>query len=370
MIDETTIVAMVGGIILIVLLGMGLLATTLAWYHHRRDRHRRRRRNELRQALFHRLDLDDPNLDDWIAGMSATDRELLADIVLSYLRQLEGSARRPYLDAAEALWLGEAAMDDLDAEEPLDRVRALTTLSLLAHPIDRERLVDTANRDPRTAECAARLLYERRDEFGDARRLGTSLLVGDGSDPLSIYGLETLAALNTGGHSPLLELADEAADGWDRDLLVQVLSVIEHIDQIDPEAPIAWLEPYLTDDEPTVRAGAIRALKPQGWRESLRERIDLQALVDDPDPAVRRATYETLTYWGDASARELLTWAIVEEDDPRDQLVAIRGLLSMGAEPAIDSPGWPADAWSWIDAELAVADRRRLPADGTTEVGP
>lgn len=364
MIDPVAAGVVAAVVVFAAYVAMTVGATALTWYHRRRTRRRDHRRDALRAALFDRVDREDPALDDWIAGLAGEDRDLLADVVVGYLRTIRGADRGPYLAAAEALWLGERAEAALDAADPLDRVEALSTLAVLAYPIDIDA-VEAAAVDRRTRECAARLVLERRDEIDHHRHRGTRLLIGDGDEPLSVYGLGTLESLTTGRESPLLALADAQSERWHPDLLVQVCRVVEHAEQLDPDAPLDWLFPLLEADDPAVRAAATRAFTHLGHRRDLRRRIPINALLADESPRVRRATYETLAYWGDAVARDRLTWSVISEDDPRAQLVAIRGLLSMGADPDRDSPGWPTEAWAWIDAELAVSDRRRLPTEAS-----
>ena len=369
MIDLVSAAAIAAVGVFTILVAMAGVSVGLSWYHLRRDHRRHRRRDALREALFDRLDRDDPALDVWVADRSPEERDLLSELALTYLRSIEGSDREPFLELAWALWLGETALEAYQQDERLHQIRGLSTLALTDHPLD-DLDLPAPDDDPRIRECAARLLHERRDEIDDASRRATALLVGDGSEPLSIYGLETLATVNASGATPLLNLAEAAAATWTTDLVIQVCRVLEHTDQVDVDAPIAWLYPYLTADSPTLRAAAIRAFKPHGWRDDVRDHIDLQRLLADEDPQVRTAAYETLAYWGDASAREHLTWAIIDEDHPRAQLRAIRGLLSIGADPVEDSPGWPAEAWAWIDAELEVSDRRALAHSRRQEVGP
>lgn len=369
MTDLASAMVIAAGVVFVLLIAMAVLAVGLSWYYLKRDKRRHLRRQALREALFARLDQADPALDAWIAELPPEDRDLLGELALTYLRTIEGSDREPFLALARSLWLGESAIDEYEQADRHRRVRALSTLALTDHPLSTLELPELDD-DPRVRECAARLLYERRAEIDDANRRATTLLIGDGTEPLSIYGLETLATVNAGQASPLFDLAAESATRWHPDVVVQVCSVLEHVEQVQADVSLAWLYPYLEAESATLRAAAIRAFKPHGWREDVRARIDIGELVTDAEPVVRKATYETLAAWGDDTARDQLTWAVIDEMDPRAQLRAIRGLLSIGADPVTDSPGWPADAWAWIDAELEVSDRRALTYSQRQEVGP
>lgn len=322
----------------------------------RSDRIESRSRETVRNELFRRQAQVDPDWDRWIDSLSKTEREALKSVLERYLRLVEGSQRDTFLEVADVLDLGSRADAILDRSDIVPRLQALSTLSHLEYSVSKDRLFRTCSDAKETREAAARLLYERRGAYENAAEYGTRLLLWEGREPLSVYGLETLAVLNTGSNTPLLHEANEHVTTWSESTVVQVCLVLEHIEQIEADAPVEWLFPLLEHDEPSVRSAAIKAFKQHGWRSDVRDRTDVRSLIADDDPGVRQATYEVLTYWGDAEAREQLEWATITEDDERSQLVAVRGLVSLGTDQRDGQDAWPAGAWQWILAELEIRD--------------
>lgn len=348
-----TVVGLAAGGLFAVYLCLCAVTVAIAVWKRHRDRHRQQCRQRVRTELFEQQQREDPDWEAWIGSLSTTEREVLGTVVERYLRLVTGSQQETLLDVADLLKLGPRADAELDTSAVVPRLRALATLSLLSYPVAISRLEATCTDSQRVREAAARLLYERRDEYLNAGERGTDLLLWTGTDPLSIYGLDTLALLNSGSDTPLLALAATAADTWDQAVLVQVCRVLERTQTVDPEATFDWLVPLLSAPDPTVRAAAVRALTPHGWRDNLRERVDIDTLTADTDPRVRRAVYELLAEWGDEAAKEALISGICKENDSRCQLVAVRCLGTLDIEPPLANPGWPEQAWNWLQAEQA-----------------
>lgn len=340
--------------LLFVMLALCLVTLSLAIRKRRSDTRQARRRKRLRADLLEYLEADQNARHQW--GKSLTDREryTLASILEHYLRVLDGTQRKALVDLANELDIGDRANAQLDAPSLPPKLDALTTLALLEYPISKKRLIDTTRDNQRTREAAARLLYHRSDEFDDTTELGTRLLIWNGQEPLSIYGLDTLATLNTGPTSPLLSYAATNISGWDEEVIMQVCLVLEQVEQIDPEEPIEWVLQLLSHQNSGVRAAAIRGLKHQGWRRSIREQLDVDALLSDPDKNVRQATFEVLAYWGDAESESILREAVMHEEDKRCQLVCLGGLLDLEADIPRDDPAFPVDAWTWVVAERGL----------------
>jgi hypothetical protein len=359
--STTVLVGIIASGLFVVFIVLSVLAIGISAWKRRGDTIRARSRETVRQELFEHQERANPEWDQWIDSLSATERESLIAVLDRYLRVLEGEQRETFLDVATALGLGERSDAALEHSAVVPRLRALATLAMLEYPISVDRLFETCSDTQRTREAAARLLYERRDEYENAAAVGSKLIIWDGNEPMTIYGLETLAELNTGTETPLLHQAADAVSAWKQSVVIQVCFVLEHTEQIDPDAPIEWVFPLLEHESPTVRTAAVRAFKQQGWRETVRTRLDLRSLITDNAPNVRQATYEVLTYWGDEQAREYLEWATVTEADERCQLVAVRGLLSLETprEGFSDQIGLR-KAWNWVEAELAVSDRQRI----------
>jgi hypothetical protein len=345
------VASMVAAGLFAVYFGLCVVTVGMAVRKQRADSRREQFRDRLRQELFERQQRDDPDWETWIVSLSTTERAVLTAVVERYLRLVTGSQEETLLEVADTLDLGSRADARLDESASVPRLSALTTLSMLSYPLSIERIEATCTDTQRVREAAARLLYERRDDYQTASERGTKLLLWDGGESLSIYGLETLSLLNSGAETPLFGLAEREADTWDRSVLVQVCRVLEETQTVDSSISFDWLVAVLDDPDPTVRAAAIRALTPHGWRDNLRERLDLDALTDDPAPRVRRAAYDLLAEWGDEAARGALLRAVCRERDSRCQLVAVQSLERLDIDPPMDDPTFPAVAWRWLQAE-------------------
>lgn len=325
------------------------------------DRARTSTRRSVRGELFERRRKADPEWGRWIDALDDDQREALETVIDRYLRTVSGSERDFYVMLAGHLDLGEQAAAALKSDAVLPRQRALARLTVLDYEVSPTHLLETCVDDQRVRETAARFLYERREEYDRAQALGTAFLVWDGSEPLTARGLQTLYEFNDGNPIPLLSQARWSGTEWRTTVLTQVCDVLEQCQTTARPEWFEWLLPLFDAEEPRIRAAAIRAFKQTGWREELRADIPFRDLVGDPDPRVRRATYRVLTYWGDDRAQELLEWAVIDESDARAQLVAVRGLVSLEADPMGDHPAWPAQSWDWIRAEIETTERQRLP---------
>lgn len=362
--EPTIVLIYAGGAIvtLFLLLSMAAIATSVR--ERRRDRKRVAARERVRSSLFGRAAQDEPDWESWIADLSATERTQVADIIEHYLRTLRGSGQESFLAVARAMDMGAAADEHLDDSSILNRLRALARLTVLDYPIDEQRLLATSLEHRRTREAAARLLYERREEFANPEALGTALLLWDGQQSMGIRGLETLHDLNSTDPFALFSQGFWGVHRWRPTVLVQVCTVLQAC-RIRRVGPIhEWVFTLFDHWNPRLRAAAIRAVKSAGHRDDVRSRIPFTQLITDEDPRVRRSTYQVLAAWGDTRAKGLLEWAVIDEEDERAQLVAIRALASLESEPDAEQPGWPDAAWDWVRAERAVYGTRPLTTQG------
>lgn len=347
---------------LFLVLSMTAVATSVR--KRRADRRRRATRDRVRNSLFSRAAQDDPDWDAWIATLSKTEKTELADVIEQYLRTLRGSERETFLAVASALGMGKKANERLDHPSVITRLQALARLSVLDYPIDEKRLLDTCLGNHRTRESAARLLYERRDEFAKADALGTVLLIWGGQEPMGIRGLETLYDFNNHDPDTLFSQGFWGLQHWQDTVIVQVCTVLQacRIRRIEPAHD--WVFSLLDHSKPQLRAAAIRAVRNAGYRDDVRDRIPFTQLVTDTSPAVRRSTYQVLANWGDSRSYGLLEWAVIDEQDERAQLLAIHALASLEGEPNADQPGWPDAAWAWVRAERAIQGDQPLTIPG------
>lgn len=332
----------------------------LSYYNRRADRRRKHTRERVRRQLFEKQREENPDWGAWITGLDSLERNELEGVLERYLRTLRGPERQLYHDLALAVGMGERAAARLDQGTVVSRLRALATLSVLAYPIEQQRLLDTCLDTRRTREAAARLVAERPGEFDSPEVFGMRLLLWETDRSLTPYGQETLYELARSNPAPLLTRARQDADEWGPELLDAVCSVLEHIEPAGPDHQFEWVFPLFGHENPYVRAAAIKVFKRHRERPQLRSRIPFRQLVTDDDPYVRRTTYRILTYWGDDRARQLLEWAVIDEEDARCQLAAVRALAVLDADPATHHYAWPDASWQWVRAELEVTDQPRL----------
>lgn len=344
---------------------VGLCLVTLAlavWRRHRTQR-REEAHTHVRTELFRRRGQETPGWEAWMGQLSARQRRELERVLERYLRTVSGSERGWYLARARELGMGERADAALESDALVPRLRALARLTLLDYPVTADRLLETCPDHRQTREAVARLLYERREEFDRPAAKGTALLVWRGERPMSIRGLQTCHEHGDGDPRELLLQGYWGVDGWDEAVLEQTCDVLGTCQTTVGPGWFDWVFELCDHERPQVRAASVGAFRQVGWREDFRERIPFRQLLAD-GPRVRRATYRVLAYWGNEAAGGLLRWAVIDESDPRAQLLAVRGLASLEAvaDPDEDHPAWPDASWAWVRAELTVAERRRLPS--------
>lgn len=321
---------------------------------HRRGR-REAAREQIRGELFEELYADEPDWDAWTGDLGRGERGELLDLLDAYLRRLRGEERERLRSLAETLGIHARARRSLAHGE--DRLEGLTWLALLGEPIDPERLRRHADTTVLRA-AAARVLYE--SDQPDAPVVGTDLLLGEGQQPLTAFGLDTLYRLNHGGETPLLRAAAERADAWDPRVVEQTLAVLRFCQIVEPGERFAWVVPLLDHDAPRVRLGAMGVVERHGWREGFRERIDIDARFADPHPSVRIGAFAALASWADDEALETLRRHLADAETDRERLLGTRYLAA--AAPTVPLPRTPelepfAD---WVAAEATAGGLRRL----------
>lgn len=338
--------------IAVVTLGVGLVTVATAGWYHRQRRRREAARDRMKGQFLERLFDPDPDWEGWVDGLSAAERRAVRTLLEEYLRQLRGSEHERLCELGRALGIQAAARRNLAT--PRKRFRALTWLALLEAEVPVERLSEYCLDTPRHRAGAARVLYE--NGHPDAGQTGTDLLVGDGDQPLSAFGLDTLYRLNEGDATPLLSLFPAAAEDWETPLLVQALFTLRYASVGDPDR-LEWLLDLLTHESPRVRTAAIAVVERHGWRGQFRQRVDVDRLVTDPDPSVRTDAYLLLASWGDDRSADRLRACLDGAFDT--QLLALVRALSVHPRAGLPEPTERTrPVVDWVRADAAVTGER------------
>ncbi len=351
-------VTIIGGIAIALLLFLfGTFTIGYAAYASRRDRRISSSRPEVRDGLLGRMGEEDPDWEAWGATLSTVEREASVELLDEHLRQLRGSSKEQLIRAADALDLDEEAMDDLRKGGRIDKLTALTWLTLLDGSVDVGLLRESCLGDRDLRASAARLLYDRHSP--GSRAAGNAFLLFDPEDALSVFGLDTLYRLNQRDPTNLLLQAEQLGEEWRPSLRIQVMYVIGRAAPVGADVSLEWILRQLAAESPEVREAAVRALRQYGWRQDVRSGIDLPALIADPSPNVRQAVCGLLGTWGDPDALDALIDMLRDDSDDRVRLQAARRLHAK-APDRIDSEALPssaADTWAWVRA--ANLDKER-----------
>lgn len=328
-------------------LGLACWRTYQEW---RRDRVRKR----MKSAVFAEMGADRSDWDRFVSERSQLERRILRNLVRRYLRDITGADRRPFLELARALEMGLRAKRQLASDDPVVRQRALTTLALVDQNVSMGEVLGAVRDCPLAREPAARLFYERSEDFLFPKRWGTRILLWQGNRVMSAYGAETLYRLNRNGGDAILRIGDQAADRLRTDLKVQVLGVLSRCQVTASVDRLDWVLELLDHPQPEIRGAALGVFAELGWRKAVRSEVPLSQLTRDRNPRVRRAAYRVLGQWGDPTAVRLLHQALREEDHPFARLVLCRAILLQDTEHAARHDGRDDPVWKWVTAERAA----------------
>ena len=325
---------------------LSVLALTVGYSLFRARRRRRRDavRENLREGLLERLyGADDPSWVAWADTLSDRERSVLEELLDAYLRELDGADARRLTGLGAALGIGDRARRRLESDDSSARLDALTWLALLRDAPDVSTLAAHCTGSPRERAAATRALYVSEHE--DIASVGVDLLLNDSPDAFSVFGIDTLYRVAESNPGPLFERAASDYDDWDPALQAQVLLVCRRLNTVVGDADLSWVLDLTASPAERTRIEAIRALGGFGWKQSLRNRVDVDALTDDQSPTVRASAYRTLGEWGNEDAMNALRVAAAEEHDERARVVAARELVGHYDEAAV--PESLRGAWSW-----------------------
>ncbi|MDB2281480.1 HEAT repeat domain-containing protein [Halorubrum ezzemoulense] len=314
-------------------LGYSLLAA-------RRRRRRVPMRAALRSELLDRLyGRDDPAWDEWVAGLSAAERDELESLLDVYLRELDGRDADALAGLGRALGVHERARREIANGGYWDRTHALVWLALLRDAPDRDLLRTHCTETPRERAAAARILYAA--ETDDCATTGVDLLLRDEPESFSVFGVDTLYRVAERDPSPFFERAAADFARWPPALQRQALLVVRHLTTVVGDADLSWVVGSLSSPDPSVRSAAWRALGAYGWNRAVRDTVDLAAIAADPTPPVRASAYRALGTWGDAEAIAAIEAAGTADPDARARVTAAETLVSQRTSAEAVDPNDP-----------------------------
>lgn len=338
-------------LVIVLALVIGLALAVLFWltiglsvYRSVQDTRQERVRDDLQARLLDGVFSAEPEWESWVQTLSGVERDVLEDLLGEYLRELDGENVARLQELGEVLGIPERSKRRLNASGEYKRLYALTWLALLGRPEELHE-ADFTPETPRERASVVRLRYETDDLESPAE--GVSIMLSGATSQFSIFGQDTLYRVATDDPGALFREAQEQYQNWSQPLLVQVLSVCQHVGTNVTTEDLSWFVGALEHDIPAVRAAAARALGNVGWRQDIRSEPFLNRLAQDPSPEVRGATYEMLARWGDQQAVETLSAALVAEEDARARLVGMDALVTRTDSPPADRPREFDATWAW-----------------------
>jgi len=326
------------------------------------------RRDRLREDLQVQL-LDgvfDPEMEwqPWIQSLSKTERDVVEDLLDEYLRELDGENADRLRELGDELGITDRSSDQLEQRGEYGRLSALTWLTLLKRP-ERLHTTEFTPQSPRERAAIARLRYETDDFTSPAE--GISLLLGDVSAQFSVFGQDTLYQIALEDPEVLFEVSAANYEEWSESLLIQVLTVCQHVGANVTDESLSWLVSTLEHGSEAVRAAAALALGNLGWRTDVRSDPFLDRLLDDPSPQVRSAVYRMLARWGDDQAVSALTDALQDEPDNRALLVGTNALATRREQSPEEVSAGLEQTWRWSHEHATYDSVARRRAKGVSD---
>lgn len=343
------VAAIIGSLVLSVL----FLTVGLSLVRARNRRRREAVREHLRGGLLERLyDPGDPGWAEWVDSLSERERFVLENLLEEYLRELEGADVERLRGLGPALGINDRARTRLESGDAYARLDALTWFALLGDAPSVSTLERHCTGTSRERAAATRALYVTDRE--NVATVGVDLLLSDSPEPFSVFGVDTLYRVAETDPGPLFARTVADYRKWDPALQAQVLLVARRLNTVVGDADLSWIIDLAASPVERTRIEAIRTLGGFGWRQSLREQVDIDALVSDPSPMVRTSVYRMLGEWDDQNATDALLRTVADETDKRARVAAAQELVGNCDDDAI--PESLSDAWSWA-TENATFDR-------------
>lgn len=304
---------------------IGAVTVGISIRQHRRDVHIREERPTMTAELFSQLSNDETDWEAWVTELSTVEQAAARSTIERLIRQLHGTERRNLERLAFALGVNQKKLQqDIKSHNRYRTLRALSWLAFVEYPSVVDCALKHCTWDRAVRSALARVLHETSDPR--ASRTGVNILIGEGTEPLSVFGLDTLYRIIQRDPLHLLNRARTEHSDWSDSVLRQVLIALRHCYSGMNPASIEWVSDCL-DRDPEVQVEVLLLLGEYGWSSSFRDKVNITEFCLHPNPVIRQAAYSALGVWGGdelQSAVELVT----EEPDDLARLVGVRSLHS------------------------------------------
>lgn len=341
---------LLGGIVLVsLLMTIAVLTLGRSIQRYRQFNRRESIRGDLRDELLGRLyGSDEPDWDQWITAFTPLERSVVESLLDEYLRELDGRDAAKLVELGIALGIPERARDDIETGDLYEGLHGLTWLALLQSPPELSFLETHCTGTPRERAAAARVLYVC--DHPDIESVGVDLLLREADGAYSVFGIDTLYRVTQTDPSHLFDRAATEYTTWEPALQQQVLLVTHQLQTVVGSADLSWVVDLFSSSDERTRIEAVKALSGYGWRDSLRDQMDLDAICSDESPKVRASAYHLLSTWGDEEAIATLQSAAAQETNTRAQVAAAEALIRHRERHSVTIPESLEVAWKWAEA--------------------
>lgn len=332
----------------VLLFFIGAATVGISVRDYRRDVRIRERRPIMTEELFSRLSDERSDWDTWVTDLSSIEQAAVRSITEQLLRELRGAEHRDLGRLALALGIDQERLrHDVKSQDLYRTLRALSWLALLDYPAVTDEAINHCTWNQATRSALARVLYENDDPR--AGTIGVDLLVEEGTEPLSVFGLDTLYCIVRRNPTYLLDCASTEHETWNDPVLAQVLITLQHCRSGINPASITWVADCLTGDS-EIQTEALLLLGDYGWSSNIRDSVDITEFCLHPDPRVRQAAYTALSEW-DTDGLSSFADMIAKDPDDLARLVGTRVLCSQGYAEIDNPPTQFTRTRRWVTAQ-------------------
>ena len=294
---------------------VGVLTLGASGYLWVRDAFVRQTVASLRPEIVAHAKSSEKDWEAWVNERSQLERRILRREVPRQLRVVSGAYAAQLKTLGRALGINERADRALSARIKQKRLTGLTQLTLLDEAVPLQHVRGTEC--PRERALAAQCVIS---DSADIQPESIVRLLLEPGTPLPEYGVYTLYRVMQQNPLSLLGVTDDTT--WDPTLTVQVLSVLQHIDYSNSDAITDWIGAQLDDEQPAVRAAAVRALDPYVKAHATTPpEVEPLAILRDPSIRVRAAGFQQLSAVRSTNIRTKILETALEESNERVLLI-------------------------------------------------